>query len=135
MTMFADGGAQGSPPATDLDLRLDCTPNPCDANDPTIPNSDSVPLENGPQAPGNDITILNNDTTNDSCDIDDDNDGILDAYEGDIPSHRLSVRDGAYRSAADRHGRRPSHRRVGVRNGFDSGESCVEEHRLWCGRC
>ena len=81
-----ESAALGIPPAvTDVDLRLDCTANPCDANDTTIPNSDSVPLENGPLAPGTDITILNSDTTNDSCDIDDDNDGILDVYEGGFP--------------------------------------------------
>jgi hypothetical protein len=73
------------PPRTDLDLRLDCTPNPCDPGDPTIPNTDNAPIENGPRAPGVDVTIVNSDTNNDSCDTDDDNDGILDINEGGFP--------------------------------------------------
>jgi hypothetical protein len=84
-TTFESATLTIPPAVTDLDLRLDCTPNPCNSSDPTIPNSDAAPLENGPLAPGTDITIAHGDINNDSCDADDDNDGILDIYEGGFP--------------------------------------------------
>jgi hypothetical protein len=44
-------------------------------------NTGSAALDNGPSAPGNDITIASSDANGDACDTDDDNDGLADAVE------------------------------------------------------
>jgi hypothetical protein len=44
-------------------------------------NTDTIALDNGPLAPGSDITILNGDASGDACDSDDDNDGVSDGLE------------------------------------------------------
>jgi sugar lactone lactonase YvrE len=48
-------------------------------------NTDAAALSNGPNVPGDDITIVNGDALGDACDPDDDNDGILDVDEGVFP--------------------------------------------------
>jgi hypothetical protein len=44
-------------------------------------NADGLPLDNGPFAPDDDVTIVMSDMNGDACDADDDNDGISDAAE------------------------------------------------------
>jgi hypothetical protein len=44
-------------------------------------NTDAAPLNNGPTAPGDDLTIVKSDHLGDACDTDDDNDGMSDAAE------------------------------------------------------
>jgi hypothetical protein len=50
-----------------------------------IVNTDAAPLDNGPLAGGNDVTIVRGDTLGDSCDDDDDNDGVVDTAEVVFP--------------------------------------------------
>jgi hypothetical protein len=88
------------PERTDLDLRLDCTPSPCMPSDPTIPNSDNLSQANGPFVPGDDITIPRSDANNDSCDTDDDNDGILDVNEDAFPLPACTGASGPISSVA-----------------------------------
>jgi hypothetical protein len=57
---------------------FDNCPNDSNANQL---NTDSLPLDNGPNAPGEDLTILNADVFGDACSADDDNDGTLDDVE------------------------------------------------------
>jgi hypothetical protein len=44
-------------------------------------NTDAAPIDNGPHAPGDDITVVRGDGVGDACDADDDNDGIDDGSE------------------------------------------------------
>jgi hypothetical protein len=64
--------------------------NPLADNCPTVANpgqtnTDSAADPNGPNVPGDDITIGNGDIKGDDCDPDDDNDGLSDATENVFP--------------------------------------------------
>jgi hypothetical protein len=48
-------------------------------------NTDSAPDPNGPNVPGDDVTIGNGDILGDACDADDDNDALSDAAEATFP--------------------------------------------------
>jgi sugar lactone lactonase YvrE len=54
-------------------------------DNPLQTNTDATPLDNGPDVGGDDVTILNGDVSGDDCDLDDDNDGMLDVNEGVFP--------------------------------------------------
>jgi hypothetical protein len=74
-----------TPPPTELDVDSDGVLN-IEDNCPTIFNPDQIntpigPIDNGPGAPGDDITIPNEDNLGDVCDNDADNDGLHDLQE------------------------------------------------------
>ena len=75
---------------TDGDGVTDVTDNCPGASNASQANADSGPnppagnngvIDNGPGVPGNDATIANGDTFGDSCDGDDDNDGLPDSED------------------------------------------------------
>jgi hypothetical protein len=71
---------------TDLDGVADASDVCPYTFDPGQTNTDGAPLDNGPNVPGNDVTIVNGgDANGDACDTDDDNDGLTDVDELGLP--------------------------------------------------
>jgi hypothetical protein len=57
-------------------------------------NTDSAPFANGPNVPGDDVSIANGDRFGDACDSDDDNDAAPDSAEPGYPDPTCSVATG-----------------------------------------
>jgi hypothetical protein len=66
---------------TDLDGVADAVDVCPYGYDPGQANTDAAALDNGPLAPGSDVTIVVSDGAGNLCDADDDNDGLADGAE------------------------------------------------------
>ncbi len=83
-----------SPVDSDGDGVPDAVDNCPTVSNPGQENTDALPIDNGPDVPGNDITVPSADGLGDACDWDDDNDQLPDVLEavgcGTGPTNRLN---------------------------------------------
>jgi hypothetical protein len=85
----------------DADAVVDAVDNCPGSSNPTQRNSDALPMGNGSGVPGDDGTVPNADAAGDTCDSDDDNDGIPDASDVDPGAPRdLTIDDDGDGAAA-----------------------------------